>query len=703
MSRLCILTGGFSFAGGVGAIMRGDRLMRVIYAYPITAALLVIAGAALITWGQLRWFDSVNYASPGALPVLIGMVLVLVSVRARLLMPDQPSLFAPVRHAGWYALWQFPVAGIGFTLAALAAHRALPDDVLVWNILLMWGAGILLALVGIVPHKQIGAWWHRTTASLQRERMTWGLLLLTLVAFVIRVAWLNTSPAIFAGDEAQFGQEAIGLRDHLGGHYNPFQLGLWHHPRTYHTLIWLTIELVGQNAAAVRLPAAVFGTLTVPAIYLLGRRLFSPAVGWGAALFMVTFPIHVQFSRTGMDMTGDPFFVTLSFAFLVRALRTDDRFEAALAGTALGLSQYFYFAGRIAIFLLGAYGVLLLVTDWRAVLRRKAVFATLGVMLVITAGPNVYAMINDTTRPFNPRLAHVSIWETGELDRARNDGRLAEYVGQQFQRGFLAYVLYQDESDIYGRYNPVMGWYAGVPLMVGVAVVIRRWRDPRSVMLLLWCAGTALAGGALLIDPPHYPRYVSATPALALIVAIGLLWAGQVLHLAIAQLFQPHVPAWLRGPGRDRYALVGVLTCALVAANLYSYVFGYLPKTDTLLYGYRTQVLNQVVHVLDGFEGRYTVVRFSSQLLDMNGSDLIRYLSPENSGVEYRHDLAAWREHLGAGPHAFVVAPDRFGEVVPVLQALFPDGELQTLRDPENDAVLIHAYFADIQGREDDG
>lgn len=677
--------------------------MRVNYAHPVTFVLLVTAGVALITWGQLRWFDAVGDASSGALPVAIGMILVLVSVRTMLLMPDQPPLFGTAQHDGQCALWQIPAAGVGFVLVASAAHRALPDTLPVWDILLNWGTGIVLVLVGIVPSRQISAWWRGAAASVHRERVTWGLvLLLTLVAFGIRVAWLNTSPAIFAGDEAQFGQEAVGLRDHLGGRYNPFQLGLWHHPRTYHTLIWLAIEVVGQNAAAVRLPAAVFGALTVPAIFLLGRRLFSPAVGWIAALFMVTFPIHVQFSRTGMDMTGDPFFVALSFAFLAQALRQDDRFEAALAGTALGLSQYFYFAGRIAIFLLGAYVLLLLLVDWRAVLRQKAVFATLVVMLVITAGPNVYAMLKDTTRPFNPRLAHVSIWETGELDRARDSGRLAAYVGQQVQRGFLAYVLYQDESDIYGRYNPVMGWYAGVPLMAGAAVLVRRWRDPRAVMLLLWCAGTALAGGALLIDPPHYPRYVSATPALALIVAIGLLWVGQALYLSAARLLQARASARLPGSGGWRYGLVGVFTCALVAANLYSFMCDYMPKTDTLLYGYRTQVLNKVVRVLDRFEGRYTVVQFSSQMLDMNGSDLIRYLTPDNAGVEYRHDLAAWHEHLGTGPHAFVVAPDRFGEVVPVLQALFPDGELETFRDPENDAALIHVYFADIRGREND-
>lgn len=684
--------------------MRGNRLMRAIHAHPVTCALLVIAGVAFITWGQLRWFDSVQDASPGALPAAMGMILVLVSVRPSLLIPDQPPLFGTARHVGGYAQWQFLAAGTGTALVALAAHRALPDDVLVWHILLMWGAGILLTLAGIVPHRQISAWWHDATASVRQKRGTWGLLLLlTLVAFVIRVVWLNTSPAIFAGDEAQFGQEAVGLRDHLGGRYNPFQLGLWHHPRTYHTLIRLAIELVGQNAAAVRLPAAVFGTLTVPAMYVLGWRLFAPAVGWIAALFMVTFPIHVQFSRTGMDMTGDPFFVALSFAFLARALRQNDRFEAALAGTALGLSQYFYFAGRIAIVLLVAYLVLLLIADWRAVLHRKAVFATLVVMLAITAGPNVYAMVKDTTRPFNPRLAHVSVWETGELDRARDDGRLVEYVGQQIQRGFLAYVLYQDESDIYGRYNPVMGWYAGVPLMAGAAVLVRRWRDPRAVMLLVWCAGTALAGGALLIDPPHYPRYVSATPALALIAAIGLLWVGQALYLGAAWLLQQRASARLRSTDGGRYVLVGVLTCALVAANLYSYTFGYMPKTGTLLYGHRTQVLNKVVRVLDGFQGRYTVVRFSSQALDMNGSDLIRYLTPDNAGTEYRHDLTAWREHLGTGPHAFVVAPDRFSEIVPELEALFPDGTLHTFSDPGADAVLIHVYMADIQGREDDG
>lgn len=663
------------------------------------APLLVLVGVVLITYGQWQWFEDIVAVEPGSVPVVIGLVLIVIALCPAMVMPAEVVLVnRTMRSDVDRPFGRWGIALIGVLVVAYTTWRAYPEDLRVWDILLLWSLGVGLTFFGLVPHEAGVAWRRKVTSSIRSEWPTWLLLcVLTVFGLIIRVAWLETSPSIMAGDEAQFAQEAAALKDHYDWRYNPFQLGIWHHPRLYHVLIGVAIDVVGQNVAAVRLPAAIFGALTIPAVYLMGRRMFGVWIGWIAALLMTTFPVQLQFSRTGMDMTGDPFFAALAFAFLIHALRENGLFEAALAGVTLGLSQYFYFAGRIAIVLIGVYVVLALLRDWRAMWRRIEVLAVAAVLVVVVAGPNVYAMWRDTSRSYSPRLKFVSIWETGELERARDEDRLVAYAENQLSRAFLAYVHFQDESDIYGRYSSVMGWYLGVPLMVGLAMLLRRWRDPNAMMLLAWMAGTALLGGVALIDPPHYPRYISATPALIVGAALGVAVIGAAViqfGMAVIEL------AWQRRT--VRYAVwrnLSVMSIALglMGANFVSYTFDYMPQTHKILYGENTRQLNEVVNIFKSFEGKYTVLRFSSLQLDMNGTDLIRYLTPENAGVEYRGEIGDLEQVVSPGPYAFVFAPGRYDEVVPEFERLFPDGELRTYWYERADEPLIHVYYADVQ------
>jgi len=69
------------------------------------------------------------------------------------------------------------------------------------------------------------------------------------------------------------------------------------HPPLYYLLLHFWIGLVGDGPAAVRLLSALLSTLTIPAMYLLGRRLLGPAAGVLAALILALSPFHVRFAQ----------------------------------------------------------------------------------------------------------------------------------------------------------------------------------------------------------------------------------------------------------------------------------------------------------------------------------------------------------------------------------------------------------------------
>jgi len=104
------------------------------------------------------------------------------------------------------------------------------------------------------------------------------------------------------------------------------------HPPLYYTLLhfWMTLArgtlARGDDAATVRSLSALLGTLTIPVIYLLGRRLADgdDTVGLLAALILAVSPFHVRFAQETRMYTLLTLNVSLALYALARLL-TDPR------------------------------------------------------------------------------------------------------------------------------------------------------------------------------------------------------------------------------------------------------------------------------------------------------------------------------------------------------------------------------------------
>lgn len=644
-------------------------------------------GIALVAGGQWLWFEYPDTAGPGGIAALIGIAfLVLAMRRLSGVVQDQPPLLSTLNRPVNWSIPKLSFAAAGIGLSLYTGWRALGGGLTVGILYLLWGASAGLTIWGLVPNDAIREWRHSVISGLRREwRMSLGIGALFLVALVIRTAWLDTSPYIQAGDEAAFAIQGVRIVEKYDWHVNPFEYGAWHHPLVYHTLIAAAVKAFGQAVFAARLPSAVLGALTVPAVYLMGRRLFDRHVGLVAALFMVAYPLHVHFSRTGINQVGDPLFAALTVAFLTRALRDGNTMEAALAGLSLGLSQYFYSAARMVPLLVMVYVGLYALVDWRAIRRRAGILVITGTVAGVVVFPNLYAVYRDSERPISPRLDRISIWATGNVEAAADEGRLTAYWTGQIQRSFMTYVQTLDESGFYGYYNPVMGWFAGVPFLVGLAYVARRWRDPRWSILVIWAGMTAVLGGVLLVDPPRFTRYVAVTPGLAVLVALGVIWIARIATGCAAVLGVRRRLAW---------GFPVALVVMLAMAELGLYVFDYLPQK--LLYGEATVQLNEVVDILEEVDEVYQVWYFSSLSLDVTGSDIARYRLGERRGTEFSWEIARWHEVVPPGAHAFVIAPDRYEAIGGTLVYEIPGGEMREYFNMRTGQPLVFIYFATV-------
>lgn len=589
----------------------------------------------------------------------------------------------------------FAVAGV--TVCIFAGWYALAETISLWVSLGLWALGIWLTIYGTVPETHAVDWWRAVRRSARQEPGAWlAVTGIFLIALFLRTYRLSENPYIVSGDESAFAVQAIAIQGQWDWQINPFAYGVWHHPRLYHTLVACAIALFGQSVTAVRLVPAILGALTAPAVYLLGRQLFERRVGTAAAIFMAAYPFHVHFTRTGVIQAVDPLFATLALALFTRAMRGGNAMDAAWAGLALGLSQYGYSAGRLIPMLFVGYTTLYAVSQRRRLLGRTWVLLTTAVVACIVAFPNLYAVYEDHERPISPRLAEVSIWDTGDLDAARADGRERDYWTYQVYRSVMAYVQVLDEGGFYGAYDPLLGWFASVPFLIGLAAMLRQWRDPRSLILPAWILCAAILGGALLVDPPHYSRYVSVTPALAVAVGAGVVRIALVVTDLIARILD----RWNRTPApafwsRVRWRTVIGLAAGLALIGQWTYITGYLPKK--LVYGERTIQMNEVGDILNSFEGQYTVWYFSTLELDMHGTDILPFISPRNDGVEYDSDIAFWQSTLEPGRHAFLVAPSRSHEVLILLETYLPDGSVREYLNPRTGEPLVYVYLVELE------
>ena len=114
------------------------------------------------------------------------------------------------------------------------------------------------------------------------------------------------------------------------------------------------------NDTFVRLPAALFGILNIPVLYLLGRQLFSRLAGLGAAIVLTLAPLHISLSRQVEPYTLQVLSITLFALALLRAWE-DNRYRYWLGVTLAAVASMY--AHIYSVFPLGMMaGALCL--DW---------------------------------------------------------------------------------------------------------------------------------------------------------------------------------------------------------------------------------------------------------------------------------------------------------------------------------------------------
>ena len=166
-----------------------------------------------------------------------------------------------------------------------------------------------------------------------------------LLGALLRTVYLGQFPPGLNQDEASEGYEAWSLlttgADRNG---NPFPALFVSWGSGQNVLYaWLSlpfIALFGLTPVSLRLTAAVVGTMTLPVMCLLGKRLGGEKTGWAALVLTAFCPWHIMLSRWALEANILPAFLMAGMLFLAWAMEKPWLLCAAAGTFALSLYAY---------------------------------------------------------------------------------------------------------------------------------------------------------------------------------------------------------------------------------------------------------------------------------------------------------------------------------------------------------------------------
>jgi hypothetical protein len=456
--------------------------------------LMLLGGAALWTTMQLGWRLS-------RIPALTTPGF-----------PEQLPARWSRTHIALFVLGLFALAQLIFINGRRFETASAISSTIDFQFLLLL-SGVVLVVAGL----------GRATLPRQLPPIRWKLAFplmgITALGLTVRFWQLHDTTRFFI-DELFF---ADVMRYLWGWRYVPLTApfdGIAAEPSLFPYWQSIAVETLGRNFVGMRAISVLIGALTLPSLYLLGRNLFDRRTALLAVVLLATFPPHLHFSRIGLSEIAMALFGTTAFAFLSRGVIANRRFDWVLGGAMLGMTHYFHEGGK---YLFTPVAVAWLLGVWLfcrpRISHKSLLLAALACALVALP---IYSTLLLTQKPLAARM--VANGAGLDLDYYRqlfDSGNFREHILQHLTPPFLIYVQRPDSTLFYGGGVPLLLRFIAPAFLLGAFYVLRRWYSAGPMLLVLWVMGTSL-GNTLLVDSANAARFVSVSPALTLLSAVGI-------------------------------------------------------------------------------------------------------------------------------------------------------------------------------------
>ncbi len=335
------------------------------------------------------------------------------------------------------------------------------------------------------------------------------ILSLTILAFALRLYRLDYQP--LRGDESfsiQFSAHELEWLVPSIAHVEP-------NPPLYYLLLHGWMKSLGQSEFVTRFLSLLFGVVSVPLVYQLGRSMGRPKVGALAALLLAINPFQVWHAQDVRNYTVWPALSIAALVFLMRSLQDAKRRHWAGYAAMTLLSLYTHYYDMFMLLFQNLFVLTFVLGEWRKHGRiepklRRVIYAWIVIQTVLVV---VYV----------PWLAYGS---SRLIEITEGDSPALWMV---FARCLTAFSIGETISETYRSLTlPIL------LLLLVLGILIPAFGKDRRVALFLSLyivVPTICVFGVAQIRPLFRERYLNAiAPAYYLTFSWGLLSAQEKLR-----------------------------------------------------------------------------------------------------------------------------------------------------------------------------
>ncbi len=489
------------------------------------------------------------------------------------------------------------------------------------------------------------------------------VVLLTLVGLLLRLINLTSIPTGLHGDEAIVGMEGQRiLREILIDPYSPSALG---QPTAPFYLAALTVWIWDNTVFAVRISAVIFGTLAIPALYLVVRRSLGVPNALLASGFLMVMGWHIHYSRIAFPLPAWPLWTILTAGVLLQAVRSGTWYWWAAAGAMSGAGIYVYNAHTLGLVVLGAFAALMLGRQWVADndLRRLAGSAAAFAGAVLASLlPMLWFIVNNWELYWNSIDRH-SVRDTAEWKELGGPVGQLGYLIEQYGR-FWVELSWSPSID----YVDATGITSVVPTgllllsLAGMGVALWRRREPivwLGAMIVILMPLTTV-----LTEQGEMRRTLIIAPFLCMFAALGIV----ELLAIVRQRFSPILMT-------ATVAALGLVIVSTVTVDLRNY-FMVHGESETQHWVFAEEFYDASMYLQQLPDDHYVYFMAHRWSIDYEPR---RFLAPDINGEDRSDEFGSFGLDVdeALGPPVFVLVGD-YRPVLDALQETYPGGEVVT-------------------------
>lgn len=341
------------------------------------------------------------------------------------------------------------------------------------------------------------------------------IFLVILAVGIFARAWrFGVMPPGINVDEASIGIEAYDLykfgMDRNAVSY-PVHLISWGSGQNvlYAYMIIPFIVLNGLNAISIRLPMMLAGILSLPLMYLVGKKIINNKLGLLAMFFMAISPWHIVNSRWAVESNILPFLFLSGFTLLLYSNQKNHRFIFANIFFAACLYAYGTAYVGVPIFLLLTVPILIYAKQ----ITLKQAIAGLSIFTALALPIALFVLINT----FKFDVIHLGVITIPRMPvQARYETMAAVFGGSPIQAmseniGIMLKLLWSQEDAFPWNYVAPFGYFYAIAFpfaLIGVLLLILPLKsNPENKtqrgILLAWILASIAIG---IIHPTNLTR-----------------------------------------------------------------------------------------------------------------------------------------------------------------------------------------------------